>query len=161
MPDWLTYVASAAGVYTLLMLTGVCRSRRYLGVAAVGSLLPDIVKISYVLRGYAHMDLVSYFIPFHTAVGSIVFALLLSHFFDASERRKIFLYLSLGVSVHILWDLSLHPYGGGQLVFFPLSFSQYSLGLFWADSIIPLAISSSSLALVSGLSRRRRAANRG
>ena len=154
MPDWLTYITSAAGLCIRLRLAGVATARRYLGVAVIGSLLPDTVKISYVLRGYAHLDLVSYFIPFHTPVGAVVFAMLLSYFFEASERIQVFLYLVLGISVHILWDFTLHPYGGGQLLLFPASFSQYSLGLFWADSITPLAISGLSFLAFLLLYRR-------
>jgi hypothetical protein len=46
--------------------------------------------------------------------------------------------MAAGAAIHLVWDLMLHPYGGGTLVYFPLSFQQHALGLIWSDSILPL-----------------------
>ncbi len=140
MPDWLTYVLSAWVACEAAALLGIRGARRYVGVAAVGSVLPDLIKISYVLKTYADVDLIPLALPLGTPAGAILVAGLFSSFFERSESRSVFAYTALGVAIHIGWDYTLHPYGGGQPLLFPLSFEQYALGWIWSDSILPLII---------------------
>jgi len=140
LPDWLTYVLSAWVACELAALVGLRGARRYVGVATVGSVLPDLVKAFYLLKAYGHIDLVAFSVPLATPLGAILVAGLVSSFFDRSELRGVFAYMAAGVAIHIAWDFTLHPYGGGELMLFPFSFGQFSLGWIWSDSMLPLAI---------------------
>jgi len=140
MPDWLTYVLSAWVACELAALVGLRGARRYVGVAAVGSVLPDLVKAFFLLKTYGHIDLVAFSVPLATPLGAILVAGLASSFFDSSELRSVFAYMAIGVVIHLAWDFTLHPYGGGELMLFPLSFEQSSLGWIWSDSVLPLTI---------------------
>jgi hypothetical protein len=133
-------VLSAWVACELAALAGVRGARRYVGVAAFGSVLPDLVKAFYLLKTYGHIDLIAFSVPLATPLGAILMAGLVSSFFDSSELRSVSAYMAIGVAIHLVWDFTLHPYGGGELLFFPLSFEQSSLGWIWSDSILPLAI---------------------
>jgi hypothetical protein len=140
MPDWLTYVLSAWVLCEVAFLLGFRNSRRYLGAAALGTVLPDIVKGFFLLKTLTGLDLIAFSVPFATPVGAILVVGLVSLFFDEGEIRRVVSYMAAGAVVHLVWDLTLHPYGGGTLVYFPLSFQQYALGLIWSDSILPLLL---------------------
>ena len=140
MPDWLTYVLSAWIFCEIAYLIGIRNARRYVAVAAVGAVLPDLVKPFFLLKTCTGLDLIAFSVPFATPVGAILVAGLVSQFFKKTEIRRVFVFMLAGVVLHLLWDSTLHPYGGGQLIFFPFNFNQYSLGLIWSDSILPLVI---------------------
>lgn len=163
MPDWLTYVLSAWVACELAGLAGIRGARRYVGVAAVGSVLPDLVKAFYLLNTYGHIDLIAFSVPLATPVGAILVAGLVSSFFDTSEGRSVFAYMAIGVTIHIVWDFTLHPFGGGEMMLLPLSFEQSSLGLIWSDSMLPLAIIAipAVMLLSVGLAHPRSAGPRG
>jgi len=154
MPDWLTYVLSAWVACEVAHHLGLKDARRYVGVAVAGSVLPDLVKVTYILKGYAHIDLVAFTIPLATPIGVLLLVGLVSTFFPPGEMRRVFGYMFMASAIHIVWDLMIHPLGGGQLMIFPLSFKQYSLGLFWPDSILPLLLAGSA-ALILTLCRFR------
>ncbi len=139
-PDWLTYVLSAWVMCEIAAILGLGRARRYVGVAAVGSVIPDLVKPFYLLKAFAGIDLIAFSIPFATPVGSILVVGLVALYFARREARNAFAFLLGGTIIHLVWDLLLHPYGGGTLVYFPFSMEQYALGLIWSDSILPLAV---------------------
>jgi hypothetical protein len=140
MPDWLTYVLSAWVLCEIVFLLGFRDARRYLGAAALGVVLPDIVKGFFLLKTLTGLDLIAFSVPFATPVGALLVVGLVSLFFERDEIRRVVSYMTAGAIVHLVWDLTLHPYGGGTLVYFPLSFQQYSLGLIWSDSILPLLL---------------------
>jgi hypothetical protein len=140
LPDWLTYVISAWVLCELLALAGRSGARRYVGVVALGSVLPDIVKPFFLLKTLSGPDLIAFSIPFATPIGAVLVATLLSRFFQRKKERTVLIFMLAGAGIHLAWDLMLHPYGGGTLLFFPLSFQQYALGLIWPDSILPLAV---------------------
>jgi hypothetical protein len=153
MPDWLTYVLSAWVMCEIATILGLGRARRYVGVAAVGSVIPDLVKPFYLLKGFAGIDLIAFSVPFATPVGSILVVGLVSLYFARREARNAFAFLLGGTIIHLVWDILLHPYGGGTLVFFPFSMEQYAFGLIWSDSILPLTVA----AVPAGLLLIRRA----
>jgi hypothetical protein len=106
----------------------------------VGAVLPDLVKVFYLLKAYGNLDLVAFSAPFATPLGALLVAGLASSFFAGEETKRVLSYMTAGVVIHLFWDLTLHPFGGGQLILFPLSFEQYALGLIWPDSLLPLVI---------------------
>ncbi len=152
MPDWLTYILSAWVMCEIAAILGLGGARRYVGVAAVGSVIPDLVKPFYLLKAYAGIDLIAFSVPFATPVGSIMVVGLVSLFFVRREMRRVLAFLLGGTVIHLAWDLMLHPYGGGTLFFFPFSMRQYALGLIWSDSILPLAV----VAIPAGILALRR-----
>ncbi len=148
MPDWLTYVLSSVVFCEITFLLGRRDAETHLGAAAVGSVLPDLVKPFYLLKTYAGVDLVAFSLPLATPVGALLVALLASRFFPKNKRNTVFGFLSAGVVIHLVWDSLLHPYGGGQVLLFPLSFQQFSWGVIWSDSILPLIFISIVAAMV-------------
>jgi hypothetical protein len=140
MPDWLTYVISAWVLCEIAFLLGFRDARRYLGVAALGAVLPDLVKAFFLLKTLTDLDLIAFSVPLATPIGALLVVALVSLFFQRNEIGRVTKYMAAGAVVHLVWDLTLHPYGGGTLVYFPFSFQQYSLGLIWSDSILPLFI---------------------
>jgi len=151
MPDWLTYVLSAWVVSEVLFISGRRYARRYAGVAAIGSVLPDLVKPFYLLKTYLGLDLIGFSVPLATPVGAFLVAGLASTLFPRRRWTRAFGFLSIGVIIHLIWDSMLHPLGGGQLILFPFSFKQYSLGLIWSDSILPLLIVSVPFVILMAL----------
>jgi len=140
MPDWLTYVISAWVLCEVAYLAGFRDARRYIGAAALGVVLPDLVKLFFLMKTLTDVDLIAFSVPFATPVGAMLVVGLFSLFFQRGETRGVLPFMVAGTAVHLVWDLTLHPYGGGTLLYFPLSFQQYSLGLIWSDSILPLLI---------------------
>ncbi len=150
MPDWLTYVLTTWVLIEVVGFLGARKARRYLGPAILGSVLPDTVKAFYLLKAYADVNLIAFSVPLHTPIGVTLVAGLAATFFDRREWREVLAYMLAGVVVHLAWDFTLHPYGGGQLILFPLSFREFSLGWIWPDSILPVSVAGLlALSLVS------------
>lgn len=141
MPDWITHISVA-----FLITLGIKENR---SLVILGSVLPDAVKFSFFL---SFLSSFNPFVVFHTALGTLLFAALLSTFFDTAWKRGFSLIL-LGSASHLLLD-SLHgPYGDYYWFLWPIWTGYTNFGFIWHDSYLP-ALFSSSAALAALVYKR-------
>ena len=72
-------------------------------------------------------DLWNYIYVFHLPVGSFLLAGIASLFFQ--EKKKAFIFLSLGIVTHYLMDLLLIQVGYGMSLLYPLNWTGFTLNL--------------------------------
>ena len=130
MPDWLAHVLF---VYVLCSILGTrfkFFTEENTALVMLGALIPDLVKIElgFELIG---IDATDFLMPLHTPAGSFLSAALLSLFF--TEVLVVFSLFVLGFTTHFALDLLLGHVSGGMLLFFPVSWSEYQLGLIHSD----------------------------
>jgi hypothetical protein len=132
MPDWLAHVLFA---YVLCSVLGlkykVFANKGNTALVMVGALIPDLVKIGlgFDLIGMAVWDFVA---PLHTPVGSVLSAGLIALLF--TEFFIVFALLVVGFTTHFVLDLLLGHVSGGMPLFFPVSWTEYQLGLIHSDN---------------------------
>jgi hypothetical protein len=132
MPDWLAHVLFAYILCSVLGLKyNVFANKENTALVMVGALIPDLVKIGlgFDLLGIAMWDFVA---PLHTPIGSVLSAGLIALLF--SEVFIVFALLVVGFTTHFVLDLLLGHVSGGMLLFFPVSWQEYQLGLIHADN---------------------------
>ncbi|SNR25693.1 metal-dependent hydrolase [Halorubrum vacuolatum] len=109
MAEWLTHVLVAYALFTIVSWFVEWVDQRWVAVAMIGSILPDLNRIDLLVSDEAVEYLLG--IPFswdglHTLGGSILLAgigALLFH--TARERRRAFVLLSGGAVSHLVVDL--------------------------------------------------------
>jgi len=150
MPDWLTHVLFAWALWNFLSLKF---NMRYRGIFLAGSLLPDIKNASML----SSVDLEPYLGIFHTPVGALITSGILSTvlFRDGVKQTHIFLALGTGSLFHLLLDLLVSSMDGRVMLFFPASFTSYSLNVFMQEDLTLLYAASLAL-LVSFIAIRAR-----
>ncbi|MDI6886487.1 MAG: hypothetical protein QMD22_09165 [archaeon] len=97
----------------------------------VGALIPDINKLG-ILFDFLGMDVWDFVAPFHTPIGSMLSAALLSLLFE--ERKRIFYLLILGAGTHFALDFLLMHVSGGMLLLFPFSWHGWQLRVIQCDN---------------------------
>jgi len=122
IPDWLTH--SLIGWITSKP------TKLDAGLLVIGSLIPDISKISLVFslfnKNYA------YFLnPIHTPIGALLIAVLFALFFH--NIKKAFIPLIIGIATHFILDLFLLNVSGGMPFVFPFSWDEWQLNLIRSD----------------------------
>ena len=99
----------------------------------VGALIPDIVKVG-ILFDFFGMDFWNFITPFHTPVGAMLSAALITLLFEFEARKMIFYLLILGASTHFALDFLLIHVSGGMLLLFPFSWHGWQLGVIQCDN---------------------------
>jgi len=117
MPDWFTH--------TLIgWITGKVLKIE-VGLVAIGSLIPDIMKISPAFQWFGlNLDNVS--APIHTPVGAFLIGGIFALFFE--DTKKAFIPLGVGITTHFILDLLLFPTSGGIKLLFPFSWNGWQYG---------------------------------
>ena len=129
MPDLVTHTAAAYFVARNKKMT------RYRALFYLGVILPDVLaRPMYILWP----ELFFYTIAIHTPVFMIVFVLLLSEFFPSSERRNVVGFVLAGVTLHFLMDLFQRHLLTGYYWFFPFSWIDFEVPLFWPETPLQL-----------------------
>lgn len=136
MPDLITHSVAAYMI----------RNRKieidFLVIYLLGAILPDIVTRPFMI---IFPQVSNFFHAFHTPTALILIVLLLSLFFESEIRPKVFKLLALGTLTHLFLDLFQNGVGDrGYSWFFPFSYYDFRIGLFWPEdsiSILPLVIS--------------------
>lgn len=102
MPDWITHIAAAYILCTILGFKYKQFNTSNTVIAMVGALIPDIIKINIILNylGYNFWNLLT---PIHLPIGSFIIAGMISLLFE--EKKTVFLFLSLGVVTHYALDV--------------------------------------------------------
>lgn len=141
MPDWITHLAVAWTLCTILGFRYKQFTQANIAVVMVGALIPDIYKIVLV-SSYIGANLYDFLKPIHLPAGSVVIGGMISLFFQ--ERKMIFLFLLLGIATHYALDLLLKTVTGGITLLYPIYWGQWQLNLVANDdfniSILAVAI---------------------
>lgn len=148
MGDLVTHLCTA-----LLPAAFLPRSR-YVGVVALGTVLPDIgsrvIPIGLDrLFGSVLPDAVWY--PFgvlHEPIALVLTCALLALVFVEEQRRAVFGALMLGCALHLGLDVLQDHHGQGYHLLFPFSWGRFELGWIGSEATVPVA---GPLAGVTGL----------
>jgi len=123
MPDWLTHSLVA-------WITGK-PIKQEVSLVVIGSLIPDIFKLHPIFDWFVKGDTQNFFLPLHTPVGALLIACVISLFFH--DIKKTIVLLGIGITTHVILDLSLVNASGGMLMLFPFSWDEWQLGLIRND----------------------------
>lgn len=141
MPDWITHIAVAWTLCTIMGFKYKQFNPANTALAMVGSVLPDLIKISILTEylGYGVWDFIA---PIHLPAGSLVIAAMVAIFFK--EKKTVFLFLAFGLITHYGLDLLLRNISGGIYLFYPFYWGQWQLGWIATDdyhiTILALAV---------------------
>ena len=102
----------------------------------IGSILPDLLGRSLGVFISDSSIVGWYQTVIHTPLALLLFIYSVSFFFPEKERKKVFLFLSLGTASHLFLDLFQKNFGPGYLWFFPFSFKSFQIPLIWPDESI-------------------------
>ncbi len=154
MPDWLAHIAFAFVLSAVLGLRfGIFRENRYIVVVMVGSLVPDLFKIT-ILFDWMGYEVGEFLAPLHTPAGALLSAGIISLLFYGT--MLVFSLLLVGVASHFALDLLLGHVSGGMLMLFPFSWQGYQLGLIQSDNYwITLVLVALALILLLFTKRKR------
>jgi hypothetical protein len=130
MPDWVVHVCVAWTLCRILSLKYPQFNTGNTVLAMIGSVFPDALKISilFELLGFDWWD---YIYAVHLPIGSFLLAGIMSLFFK--EKKTAFLFLSLGILTHYALDLLLVQLGYGMALFYPVSWTGFTLNLVPSD----------------------------
>lgn len=132
MPDWLAHIAFAFVLCVVLgMKFNTFRNNRYVALVMVGSLVPDLFKVT-ILFDWMGYEVGEFLAPLHTPAGSLLSASIISLLFY--RMVTVFSLLVVGVASHFVLDLLLGHVSGGMLMLFPFSWEGYQLGLIQSDN---------------------------
>jgi hypothetical protein len=148
MPDWITHIAVAWIIGTLLGLRYKQFNQSNTAIIMVGALIPDIIKIS-IITNYLGYNIYNYITPIHLPIGSIIIVGMITLLFK--EKKWIFLFLLIGITTHYLLDLLLE--GEGMTLFYPFYWGQWQLGLTTSQDYTSTIIALSAVILVYMISR--------
>jgi membrane-bound metal-dependent hydrolase YbcI (DUF457 family) len=92
----------------------------------LASNLPDKYK-NTTLFSLMGIKLENLLLPLHLPIGSILFAIIISLFFE--ERKTALIFLSLGIFSHYILDLLLEMNNNGMYLLFPFNWNQWQFNL--------------------------------
>lgn len=156
MPDWITHIAVAYILCTLLGFKYKEFNTGNTALTMVGSVIPDFIKVG-IITEYLGIGVWDFIAPIHLPIGSFIIAGILSLFFK--ERKTAFLFLSLGVITHYGLDLLLRNVSGGIYLFYPLYWGQWQLGLVATDDFTISMVALIVAVVVYMISRLRQESN--
>lgn len=159
MPDWLTHVLVGYALATALSVRLAWLSPRYVTLAMVGALLPDLTKLKLLVPAEAVTATLGVpfdWMAFHTLAGTLVAVLFVAALVPAEYRRRALLVLALGATSHHALDLLLvQPSGLTYPVLWPLTdFRAPSVDLYLSSDREP-ALVAATLALLVRYARDR------
>lgn len=131
MPDWITHIAAAYILCTILGFKYREFNMATTVLAMVGSVLPDVVKLG-LIPDFLGYDIWDHIWVVHLPVGSLIIAGMVSLFFN--DKKKAFMFLVLGVATHYALDLLLFNVSGGIALFYPFYWGEWQLNLFTTDN---------------------------
>ncbi len=127
MPDLITHTAAA------YLITRHQKYARYRVVFYLGAILPDILSRPFYILFPAASKIST---ATHTPIFIFVFCIFLSQFFQAPDRKSIFITLLSGSGLHFVMDFFQLHLLGGYYWLFPFSWNFYEIGLFWPDDAV-------------------------
>lgn len=137
MPDWVTHIAVAYTLCTVLEFKYKQFNTANTVLVMVGSILPDLVKVG-LIGEYFGLGVWNFIWPIHLPAGSLIIAGMISLFFK--DKKNTFLFLSLGVATHYALDMLNYNVSGGMALLYPFYWGQWQFHLISTDNIyLPLA----------------------
>ena len=142
MPDWVVHLGFAYIMARLIKL-------RDLKLFFLGSILPDIGRVALYFTDLAHLNPISsssYVAVFHTPFMAALVASVISSF--SENFKKCWVLIFLGAIFHLALDLTQYRIGNGVLLFYPISFKQFYLNLFWSGDNVSLLLRALSIGVL-------------
>lgn len=142
MPDWVVHLGFAYIMARLIKL-------RDLKLFFLGSILPDIGRVALYFTDLAHLNPISsssYVAVFHTPFMAALVASVISSF--SKNFKKCWVLIFLGAIFHLALDLTQYRIGNGILLFYPISFKQFYLNLFWSGDNVSLLLRALSIGIL-------------
>jgi hypothetical protein len=135
MPDLITHTVAA------YMIRKRSISTPDLLLYILGAMLPDLATRPFMIMFPPSRY---FFHTFHTPVAMMLIVYLISQFFEESIKYRVMKLLSLGVLTHFFLDFFQASVGArGYSWFFPFSYWDLNLGLFWPEdsiTVLPIVI---------------------
>ena len=127
MPDLVSHVLIALIICELFSI-------KPKSLVILGAILPDITQKFYLVHLFIPTSDSPYWLllPFHTPIGQILLSFIIIQLFRF-DRKKAFIYLTIGWSSHIFADMFSRHFLLGQLLLFPLSWKSFEFGLMWFE----------------------------
>lgn len=141
MPDLVTHIAVQTGVNQALS------NRVLIFGLYLGAVLPDVPKPALRLLAYSEKW---FFYPFHSPIFLVVLIYFISLWFVERDRKYVFLGGLIGATVHLALDLMQKTVASYYFLFFPVSYTTWSLSLFEPErslDLLPLTVSIAGTAI--------------
>lgn len=133
--DWIGHIGIA---YLIALATGL-RDRRRLTVFVLGSILPDLYKLFYLLNLFMEEEAAfNAVLPLHMVGGVFLTSALAATLFQTDYRKNFALLLG-GSLLHLFLDFLLWPWGKATFFFWPFTV-ETGFGFLWPDSPYPALI---------------------
>jgi len=133
MPDLITHVAVSHLIRRPYELAKHKVGLPFRSLFYLGTILPDILTRPFYIIFPATYN---WTFPFHTLLGMGLTTLLLSQFFDAAIRKRAFINLAGGATLHFIVDALQIQIHGNNFWLFPFSWKNFSYGLATAGQMI-------------------------
>ena len=130
MPDWIVHLSFA------LLICVIFKIKNW-KLVLIGSVLPDFSRIFLIILNFLGFDEIKSFLilePFHTPFINLLMSISIALLFNNFWKNLLLVYL--GVITHYLLDIFQFAGAYGHMIFYPLSFKEYSANLFYAGNII-------------------------
>lgn len=136
--DWLVHVLVPWIGCKLIQLRYIKLMNRDIALVMLGAVLPDIIAVGYLLQAMG-VNYGGSLLPFHTLIGSVLVAAIISLLF--SKKTRVFYLLAAGFVSHYALDSLLLHAGGGMVLLFPFNWTWgFQLGLVPSDSWVPTIV---------------------
>ncbi|MDD5675133.1 MAG: metal-dependent hydrolase [Chitinivibrionales bacterium] len=149
MPDLATHIALGLGV------GAVINNRRIIPPLLLGTVLPDVCsRIPSILYDKVYW----YAEACHTPFVMLLWCYLLSLFFKTGVRKTMFLWMYVGVIIHLVPDALQRHVAHGYFWFFPFSWYDPHGGFFWSEDsmvFVPFLAVAAVIFLITQKSARR------
>ena len=99
----------------------------------LGTILPDILTRPWYIIYPPTME---WTFPIHTPFGMLLISSLLALFFDCSIRKKAFVFLMAGASLHFLLDGMQRKLVYTEHWLYPFSWKAFGFHVMWAEDIL-------------------------
>lgn len=153
MPDWVSHILIG------LIICEVYDINKK-SLVLLGTLLPDFIGRIYLVGLILSLppgiqDYIIWFgMPGHTLIGMFLLALAATPLFNYDFKKTLQL-ISIGLTSHILADLTTKHFMGGITIFFPFTAKNYTLNVLWQEQFYIVLISSALvLLLIKGVKRK-------
>lgn len=160
MAEWLTHVLGAYALATLLSWRYPWLTPRYVTIAMIGSIVPDLNRLELVVSEHTVAALLGIpfsWTPLHFLSGSLVAVAIGALLVGARQRTRVFALLLLGVSTHHALDLLLISLSGHSYpLLWPLTqYAPPTPSLYLSTDWWPALVAGAVAAVVRALDRRR------
>ena len=152
--DWIVHLLVPWIGAKILQVRCTEMADRQIALVMLGAVLPDINAIGYLLQ-WTGINYGGFLLPFHTPIGSLLVAAIISLMF--TKRKQALSILGIGIATHYALDSLLLHVGGGMVLLFPFNWIwDYQLGLFSSNNWVPFIVTAMvAVMLLATLQKKR------